>query len=90
VERKAVISSNIKSIGYDPTRLVLEIEFCGDPGPIYIYGGVPQHLYLNLMGAPSKGRYFAEQVRDRFPSRLISAGASHTQSSATPAEPTTQ
>jgi len=91
VERRAVTSSNIKSVGYDRTRLLLEIEFCGDPGPVYQYGGVPEHLYLNLMGAESKGRYFREQIRDRFPVRQVSSDGPGTEQPSTAAAiPTTR
>ena len=61
MERKNVISSNIKSIGYDVVRSLLEVEF--HSGWIYQYLGVPQHLYLGLMQASSHGGYLDDYIK---------------------------
>lgn len=71
MQRTPVVSSHIKSIGYDPTRFLLEIEFLGDGHPVYQYFGVPQHAYNGLMNAPSIGAYFARQILNRFPVRPV-------------------
>ena len=44
------------SIGYDPARRILEIEF--QSGEVYQYLDVPQDVHHALLAAPSKGRYF--------------------------------
>jgi hypothetical protein len=61
MERKRVVSSNIASIGYEPTRPILEVEFLN--GSIYQYFGVPQHLYLGLMNASSHGEYLDAYIK---------------------------
>ncbi|MDD2693887.1 MAG: KTSC domain-containing protein [Candidatus Gracilibacteria bacterium] len=64
MRRESVYSSNIISIGYDPERQLLEIEFHG--GGIYQYIGVPHHIYNALMSAPSHGVYFAQNIRLKY------------------------
>lgn len=54
MNRQAVSSSNIHSIGYENNTL--EIEF--NNGSIYQYHGVPITRYSSLMSASSYGRYF--------------------------------
>jgi hypothetical protein len=44
------------SIGYDPARRILEIEF--QSGDVYQYIDVPQGVHRALQAASSKGRYF--------------------------------
>ncbi|KAB8140808.1 KTSC domain-containing protein [Chloroflexia bacterium SDU3-3] len=51
-----VSSSNLASVGYDPTTQTLEI--CFHSGACYQYFHVPQHVYDGLMGAGSHGTYF--------------------------------
>ena len=65
VQRVAVSSSSLVSIGYDATLAVLEAEFTG--GAVYRYFGVPQSAYDAVVRAPSKGRAFNELVRPRYP-----------------------
>ena len=62
--RKSVISSNLKSVGYDSFQMVLEIEFL--EGSVYQYYGVPQSVYANLMSAPSYGMYFHADIRNNY------------------------
>ena len=40
MERQHVNSSNLESVGYDPTTQTLEIEFLN--GGLYQYSGVPE------------------------------------------------
>jgi hypothetical protein len=60
--RESVISSELRSVGYETQALVLEVEF--QTGGIYQYFGVPDSVYRALMTAPSKGRYFNANVRN--------------------------
>jgi hypothetical protein len=64
-----VRSSNLRSVGYDPDSMVLEVEFHG--GGIYQYMSVPEDIYHALMRAPSKGSYFNQHIKDRHRSRKI-------------------
>ncbi len=62
--RQSVSSSNLLSVGYDPTSQILEIEFHG--GRIYQYFKVPATVYQNLMRAASHGQYFADFIRHSY------------------------
>ncbi|GAA5072975.1 KTSC domain-containing protein [Lysobacter panacisoli] len=62
MERRHVDSQALRSIGYDPDRQVLEIEF--ESGAVYRYFDVPPHLHDGLMAAPSHGEYFSRHIRD--------------------------
>lgn len=64
MQRMLVISSMIRSVGYDKRHSLLEIEFAS--GKIYQYEAVPEEVYRGLMSAGSKGRYFEEQINGRF------------------------
>lgn len=64
MKRKAVESSNIASVGYKKTEKVLEIRFNG--GGIYQYVDVPEHVYMNMMTAESKGQYFHSNIRNSY------------------------
>lgn len=59
--RTLVNSSNIKSIGYDISMAVLEVEFIY--GDVYQYFNVPSNLYQEFMDAPSKGKFFDDYVK---------------------------
>jgi hypothetical protein len=62
--RTPVVSSDIRSVGYDKNSLVLEIEF--HSGGIYQYYSVPQSVYEGLMSAPSHGKYFHRHIKGVF------------------------
>lgn len=61
MERKAVDSSNLKSVGYNETSHTLEVEF--HHGGIYQYYNVPESVYLGLMKASSHGTYFDQEIK---------------------------
>lgn len=61
MERQYVSSSNIASIGYDASEMVLEVEFLN--GAIYQYFDVPQSVYDGLMSASSHGSYLDAYVK---------------------------
>ena len=62
MKRIPVNSSNIKSVGYDPARKILEIEFRS--GSVYRYWNLPQEIYRTLVSAPSIGAFFWQNIRD--------------------------
>ena len=64
MRRDPISSSNIAAVGYDPSSETLEIEFTS--GGVYQYYNVPLSIYEALLAAPSKGSFFAAQIRDRF------------------------
>lgn len=61
MERQYVSSSNIASIGYDASDMILEVEFLN--GAIYQYYDVPQRVYDGLMSASSHGSYLDAYVK---------------------------
>ncbi|WP_133501551.1 KTSC domain-containing protein [Cognatilysobacter terrigena] len=69
MDRISLDSEALSSVGYDPSRRVLEVEFTS--GRVYQYFGVPQIEVERLLEAESQGAYFSERVRDRYPFELI-------------------
>jgi len=69
MNREPVRSSNIRSIGYDPGTLTLEVEF--GTGTIYVYSNVPGHIHQQLTTASSKGSFFNNHIKGRFPFRQL-------------------
>ena len=64
-----VESTTLATVAYDEARELLQLEFCSRA--VYQYFGVPAAVHLALLGAPSKGRYFNQAIRGRFPYCLI-------------------
>ena len=64
-----VESSSISEISYDPDLNRLRVQF--HSGKEYCYDLVPASVHRAFVEAGSKGRFFARQIRDRYPfSRL--------------------
>ena len=63
MHRIPVESSMIDSIGYE--KSVLEVRFRN--GGLYQYLDVPESVLAALMRASSKGRFFNQRVRGRYP-----------------------
>lgn len=66
MHRQAVESSMIRSVGYDPDRQILEIEFVKS-GDVYQYRDVPKVVYQELLAATSHGQYFQARIRGEYP-----------------------
>ncbi|MFT6923841.1 MAG: hypothetical protein ACJA1C_002861 [Crocinitomicaceae bacterium] len=60
MNRTAVSSSNISSIGYDENNSTLEVEFKNRR--IYHYFNVPSQEHANLMRASSHGKHLANHI----------------------------
>ncbi len=65
IQRNHVSSSNVASVGYDAPSQTLEVEF--KSGGVYQYYNIPQGVYDQFMSAPSKGKFLAYQIKNRFP-----------------------
>jgi len=61
VEMNYVDSSNIEAIGYDKDAQELHVRFLS--GMAYVYHGVPNEVYENLMAAPSKGSFLNREIK---------------------------
>lgn len=68
MNRKPVISSNIRSMGHDPRENVLEVEFVG--GQIHRYSDVNVDEHKALLNAKSIGSHFHNNVRHK-PNRKV-------------------
>jgi hypothetical protein len=60
MERKAVDSSMLASVGYDPSTQTLEMEF--QDGAIWQYLDVPASEYEEFMGSSSLGSYARDLI----------------------------
>ncbi|WP_017214298.1 KTSC domain-containing protein [Leptospira noguchii] len=69
MNRTYVSSSDLRSVGYDPYTSTLEIEFKGSE--VYQYAGVPQSVYQSLLSAGSHGKFFHQNIKDRFSYRKV-------------------
>jgi len=69
MNRTSVGSSNIRSVGYDAASQTLEVEF--HSGGVYQYSGVPEIIYQGFMRAASKGSYFHDHIKGRYPDRQV-------------------
>ena len=64
MQRQQVKSSNVRSVGYDEMKQILEIEFIS--GAIYQYLNVPENIYIKLMTATSIGKAVHELLRGNY------------------------
>jgi hypothetical protein len=64
-----VESTTLASAGHDARAAVLELQFRN--GSVYQYFHVPTRIYWDLLAAPSKGRYFNQNIRGRYPYRMM-------------------
>jgi hypothetical protein len=64
MQREPVESTTMRSVGYDRTDQVLEVEFRS--GDIYQYLDVPPAIHKELSSAESKGQYFNSEIRDTY------------------------
>lgn len=62
-----VVSSNIRSIGYENSTLYVRFN----NGSLYAYNRVPISEYNALMSASSHGTYLAAHIKGRYSYRRI-------------------
>lgn len=60
-----VESTAIREIDYDAERAKLLVRFAS--GERYVYAGVPVQVCRAFIQADSKGRFFQQRIRDRYP-----------------------
>ena len=65
MKRTCVMSTDIKSIGYEESDRILEIEFLDSS--VYQYQNVPKIAHLALMTAQAKGLHFHTNIKDVYP-----------------------
>ena len=70
MDRTRIKSNDLKSVGYDESDQVLEIEF--HHGGIYQYFGVPKKIYDGLMKSVlSHEQYHARYIKNRYRHKKI-------------------
>jgi hypothetical protein len=69
VQHQVVVSTNIRSIGYDATSAVLEVTFKN--GRTYQYEAVPAEVHVAFLNAASHGSYHHANIKARYPYRQV-------------------
>ena len=65
LRRKHVASRAVRSVGYDSTRAVLQVEVTN--GSVYDYVGVPPEVHEAFMNAASKGQHYNWVIKPGYP-----------------------
>lgn len=60
-----VSSSNIDSIGYNVVNQEVYVRFLNNT--LYVYKGVPLHIFENFRNAPSQGVYLNTNIKNVYP-----------------------
>jgi len=60
----SIDSSLIREVGYDPFMEVLTVNFRN--GGVYEYIEVPEKVYNDLIEAPSAGKFFHVNIKNKF------------------------
>ena len=71
LERLHVKSHILRSVGYDDSTKILEIEFTS--GLVYQYMGVVPKVYADFMHSGEMGKYFSEKIRTQFRTKQVIA-----------------
>ena len=69
MQRVLVESTTLGSAGHDTQSAVLELQFRN--GAVYQYLLVPPTVYRDLLEARSKGGYFNQSIRGRYPYQRV-------------------
>ena len=69
MERKRVNASNIRSVGYDEAKQLLEVEFTS--GSIVQYTGVSSEVHRRFVNSPSPGSYFQDNIEENFTAKRM-------------------
>ena len=64
MERQAVSSSNVASIGYDQDSETLEVEFIRSG--VYQYQNVPLFMWERLLEANSVGNFINTEIKNSY------------------------
>lgn len=61
MEKIDVVSSNVVAVGWSNNRLYVDYKRGS-----YVYKGVPQKVYNELLAAESKGKYMCSNVKGKY------------------------
>jgi hypothetical protein len=62
-----VESSNVDEIAYD--EITQELHVCFKNNTHYVYEGVPESMYVELLLTESVGKYLAREIKNVYPYR---------------------
>jgi len=69
MDRKKVSSSQIRSVGYDASAQILEVEL--SDGSIWQYSKIPGEVYRRFMAAQSMVSYYRDNIEEDYSRRRI-------------------
>jgi hypothetical protein len=61
-----VKSSNMSTVEYDKKEKELIVKFTNDADTSYVYKGVEEDVFNNLLKAESKGSFFHKQIKTKY------------------------
>lgn len=64
MDRQPVNSTNLASVGYNPSSETLEVEFKNQS--VYEYYNVPQFMFDQLIQASSPGTFFNTNIKNAY------------------------
>lgn len=64
-------STAIRSLSYDVTKRELWVMFT--TGRRYVYADVPPEVYRAFFSATSRGTFFNQEIRERYPYRELTS-----------------
>lgn len=70
MDRQSLTSSNIESVGYDESNLLLEVEF--KSGSVYQFAGVSKQVFDEFVSSESAGKYFFKTIKGKYDSKQTS------------------
>lgn len=70
MKRQHVESAALESVGYDPDKKILELEFT-DNGGVWQYYQLPTTVYKKFRNADSLGRYFVKEIKGRYEEKKV-------------------
>jgi hypothetical protein len=70
MKRVRVKSSALQSVGYDPEKKILELEF-RDNGAVWQYSRLPRSVYNKFIHAKSLGNYFVMKIKGKYPEEQV-------------------
>jgi hypothetical protein len=65
MKRRHVESSALQSVGYDPEKKILELEFRSNGG-VWQYYRLPLTVYDKFIHAESLGSYFVTKIKGKY------------------------
>ena len=69
IAMQTVDSSFIDQVGYDAASETLAVKM-HNSSDTYYYEDVPSSVHAEFLAAPSKGRYFVDNIKDQYSTRL--------------------